>query len=75
MVMTATAGSAYSRSASAPLRASARLVAAGVGSLQSHRDLRDLRRQRVGYNPDHTARLVTEVGGTWTRYPAGDHTR
>jgi hypothetical protein len=29
----------------------------------------------LGYNPDHTTRLVTEVGGTWTRYPAGDHTR
>jgi integrase len=29
----------------------------------------------LGYNPDHTARLVTEVGGTWTRYAAGDHTR
>jgi hypothetical protein len=26
-------------------------------------------------NHDHTARLVTEAGGTWTRYAAGDHTR
>lgn len=29
----------------------------------------------LGYTHDHTARLVTEVGGTWTRYAAGDHTR
>jgi hypothetical protein len=29
----------------------------------------------LGYNHDHTARLVTEAGGTWTRYAAGDHTR
>jgi len=28
----------------------------------------------LGYNPDHTARLVAEVGGTWNRYAAGDHT-
>jgi hypothetical protein len=28
----------------------------------------------LGYNPDHTARLVAEAGGTWTRYAAGDHT-
>jgi len=26
-----------------------------------------------GYNPDHTARLVAELGGTWNRYAAGDH--
>lgn len=29
----------------------------------------------LGYNHDHTARLVTEAGGTWTRYATGDHTR
>ena len=29
----------------------------------------------LGYKPDHTTRLVTEVDGTWTRYAAGDHTR
>jgi integrase len=29
----------------------------------------------LGYTGDHTARLVAEVGGTWTRYAAGDHTR
>jgi hypothetical protein len=28
----------------------------------------------LGYNPDHTAHLVAEAGGTWTRYAAGDHT-
>ncbi|MGH3772588.1 MAG: hypothetical protein ACRDRW_14530 [Pseudonocardiaceae bacterium] len=28
----------------------------------------------LGYNPDHTTRLVAETGGTWTRYAAGDHT-
>ena len=28
----------------------------------------------LGYHPDHTARLVAEAGGTWTRYAAGDHT-
>ena len=28
----------------------------------------------LGYNQDHTTRLVTEAGGTWTRYAAGDHT-
>jgi hypothetical protein len=27
----------------------------------------------LGYNPDHTARLVTQAGGTWSRYAAGDH--
>jgi hypothetical protein len=27
----------------------------------------------LGYNPDHTARLVAEAGGTWSRYAAGDH--
>lgn len=29
----------------------------------------------LGYNPDHTARLVAEAGGTWSRYAAGDHAR
>jgi hypothetical protein len=29
----------------------------------------------LGYNEDHTARLVAEASGTWTRYAAGDHTR
>ena len=28
----------------------------------------------LGYNPDHTARLVAEAGGTWNHYAAGDHT-
>jgi hypothetical protein len=28
----------------------------------------------LGYNPDHTARLVAQAGGTWTHYAAGDHT-
>jgi hypothetical protein len=28
-----------------------------------------------GYTPDHTARLVAEVGGTWARYAPGDHSR
>jgi len=27
----------------------------------------------LGYNPDHTVRLVTKAGGTWTRYAASDH--
>jgi predicted ATPase len=29
----------------------------------------------LGYNHDHTARLVAEAGGTWARYAIGDHTR
>jgi len=29
----------------------------------------------LGYNPDHTARLVAEAGGTWSRYAAVDHTQ
>jgi hypothetical protein len=28
----------------------------------------------LGYNQDHTARLVAEAGATWTRHAAGDHT-
>ena len=28
----------------------------------------------LGYHPDHTARLLTEAGATWSRYAAGDHT-
>jgi gamma-glutamylcysteine synthetase len=29
----------------------------------------------LGCNPDHTARLVAEASGTWSRYAAGDHTQ
>jgi len=29
----------------------------------------------LGYNPDHTARLVAQAGGTWSRYAPGDHAR
>jgi hypothetical protein len=29
----------------------------------------------LGYHHIATTRLVTEAGGTWSRYAAGDHTR
>jgi hypothetical protein len=29
----------------------------------------------LGYSQDHTARVLAEVGGTWSRYVPGDHTR
>ncbi|MBV9030394.1 MAG: hypothetical protein JO364_08785 [Pseudonocardiales bacterium] len=29
----------------------------------------------LGYTHDHTARITTETGGTWTRYAAGNHTQ
>ncbi|MGH3719818.1 MAG: hypothetical protein ACRDRI_13470 [Pseudonocardiaceae bacterium] len=29
----------------------------------------------LGYTHDHTARITTEIGGTWTRYAAGNHTQ
>jgi len=29
----------------------------------------------LGYHDETTSRLLRESGGTWSRYPAGDHTR
>lgn len=29
----------------------------------------------LSYTHDHTARLVSEIGGTWTRYTPGDHSQ
>jgi hypothetical protein len=29
----------------------------------------------LGYTLDHAARLVTEAGGTWSRYPAAEQSQ
>ena len=31
--------------------------------------------QALGYHDKTTSRLVTEAGGTWSRYAGGDHNR
>ena len=31
--------------------------------------------QALGYHDKTTSRLVTEAGGTWSRYAGGDHSR
>jgi len=31
--------------------------------------------QALGYHDKTASRLVTEAGGTWSRYAGGDHTR